>query len=115
MKSLRKNKIIRTCAAVLLCFVLALPVLGLNNYAANADVEHVIRDYASLEGTKRFMVGGFYGADVTTDAGVTLLKNPGVDFTTMYGNHFEQITSRYFSSGNTSDIVAIYNRLQLYT
>lgn len=111
MKSLRNNKLIKTFIALLLCLLVAIPTLMVNSYVASADIEHVIRDYSALDDTKRFMIGGFYGADVTTDEGVALLKDSGVDFTTMYGNHFEQITSRYFSSGNTSDIVAIYNRL----
>ncbi|MBQ6922236.1 MAG: hypothetical protein IJQ66_04015 [Clostridia bacterium] len=111
MKIRFKNRLLKTCVSFALCLALFLPAGLQNGGTAKADVEHVIRDYSSLTDTDRFMIGGFYGADVTTDAGVTLLKNSGLDFTTMYGNHFEEITSLYFSTGNTSVIEAIYDRL----
>ena len=112
MKIRFKNRLLKTCIAFALCLALFLPAAGFNNTGtAKASVEHQMRDYMALEDTDRFMIGGFYGADVTTDAGVTLLKNSGLDFTTMYGNHFEEITSLYFNTGNTSVIEAIYDRL----
>ncbi len=112
MKSLTKTKILSGAIALSMGLSVLLPTLNINHFTvANAEIEHRMRNYAELDDTERFMVGGFFGGDASDDEGIELMTNAGMDFTFMYGNNLLKIIGTYLDTGETDTITSVYDKL----